>query len=190
MYFCFLHGSYGDNGQSLKWSFFIPWMHSCQLIVDYLLPLKAVGEVIVFDSKVKLVWHYFKIMFKNKLKIFPSHQQHFDSNLHLIYSKCEDNKLMTFSDLIWHVDLCSGLETSVIGCRCECWSAGGLVCMWCESHDLLLCAQAVRDAEREKELKQRHMAVQREMPRPSEVSHHHPLPFWTAFTRQWSSLIK
>lgn len=72
-------------------------------------------------------------MFKNKLKIFPSHQQHFDSNLHIFYSKCEDNKLMmTFSYLIWHVDLCSGLETSVIGCRCECWSAGGLVCTVCD----------------------------------------------------------
>lgn len=34
---------------------------------------------------------------------------------------------------------------------------------------LVLFPQAVRDAEREKELRQRHTAVQRDLPRPSEV---------------------
>ncbi|KAJ8341748.1 hypothetical protein SKAU_G00340390 [Synaphobranchus kaupii] len=39
-----------------------------------------------------------------------------------------------------------------------------------DSADIELRKQAVRDAEREKELKQRHVAVQRDMPRPTEVN--------------------
>ncbi|XP_076155441.1 cell division cycle 5-like protein [Alosa pseudoharengus] len=39
-----------------------------------------------------------------------------------------------------------------------------------DASEIELRKKAVRDAEREKELKQRHMAVQRELPRPSEVN--------------------
>ncbi|KAF7704548.1 cell division cycle 5-like protein [Silurus meridionalis] len=39
-----------------------------------------------------------------------------------------------------------------------------------DASDIELCKQAVRDAEREKELRQRHTAVQRNLPRPSEVN--------------------
>lgn len=35
---------------------------------------------------------------------------------------------------------------------------------------VLMCCQAQRDAEREKELKLRHTAVQRSFPRPTEVT--------------------
>lgn len=39
-----------------------------------------------------------------------------------------------------------------------------------DAAEIELCKQAARDAEREKELRQRHTAIQRDLPRPSEVN--------------------
>lgn len=54
-----------------------------------------------------------------------------------------------------------------------CVGSGGSSFLFVKMTLLMLLLQALRDAEREKELKLRHTAVQRSLPRPSEVIHTH-----------------